>query len=469
MMAAETMERQALYAGPRGTAVKILNRIERTDSYLDKLLDVELKSADLSDLDKNLLAEIVHGVMRWQGRLDWVLNGFTHGNFSKSEVNIKNTTRVALYQILFLTHVPHYAAVNEAVEFIKRIRGEKSGHLVNAVLRNIIRSLDAIHYPKPEEDLAQYLAVYYSHPLWMVKRWMARFDREELERFLAVNNEVPSLTLRINKLKIAPAEFLSMLDNAKIAYQGSSFIDYFIKLKSLAGIGQMKMFQSGYFSIQDESAALAVLLLDPHPGERVIDMCAAPGGKTTFLAELMNNQGEVLAVDKYESRLSIIKVNCERLGIRNVELHVADATGLDTPPADRVLIDVPCSGLGVLRKKPDIKWKREPEDIPRLARQQMNLLERGAQLVKPGGVLVYSTCTTEPEENAIQINAFLQRHPEFALDDASRFVNKAAVSPEGSIETFPHRHHIDGTFAARLVKSPEAGPGTNHQGEQTRP
>jgi 16S rRNA (cytosine967-C5)-methyltransferase len=465
-MANETAERQALYAGPRGTAVKILNRIERTDSYLDKLLDVELKSGELSDLDKNLLAEIVHGVMRWQGRLDWVLNGFTHGNFSKSEVNIKNTGRVALYQLLFLTHVPHYAAVNEAVEFIKRIRGEKSGHLVNAVLRNIIRSLDAIHYPKPEEDLAQYLAVYYSHPLWMVKRWMTRFDREELERFLAVNNEVPNLTLRINKLKIPPAEFLSMLDNAKITYQGSSFIDYFIKLKSLSGIGQMKMFQSGYFSIQDESAALAVLLLDPHPGDRVIDMCAAPGGKTTFIAELMNNRGEVLAVDKYESRLRIIKINCDRLGIQNVRLHVADASEIDTPPADRVLIDVPCSGLGVLRKKPDIKWKREPEDIQRLARQQMNLLERGAQLVKPGGVLVYSTCTTEPEENGMQIRSFLERHPDFALDDASRFVNKAAVNADGSIETFPHRHHIDGTFAARLVRSAVAAAGTNHQEEQ---
>lgn len=467
-MAVEATEVRTLYAGPRGTAVKILNRVERTDSYLDKLLDVELRSNDLSDLDKNLLAELVHGVMRWQGRLDWVLNGFSHGNFSKSEVNIKNTARVALYQLLFLTHVPHYAAVNEAVEFIKRIRGEKSGHLVNAVLRNIIRSLDAIHYPKPEEDLAQYLAVYYSHPLWMVKRWMSRFGRDELERFLAVNNEVPGLTLRINKLKIAPTEFLSLLDNANIAYQGSSFIDYFIKIKSLAGIGQMNMFQSGYFSIQDESAALPVLLLDPQPGDRVIDMCAAPGGKTTFLAELMNNQGEVLAVDKYESRLRIVQLNCERLGIRNVRLHVADATEFDAPPAERVIVDVPCSGLGVLRKKPDIKWKREPEDIPRLVRQQMSLLERGSQLVKPGGVLVYSTCTTEPEENAMQIKSFLERHPEFAADDASRFVNKAVVAADGSIETFPHRHRIDGTFAARLVRLHPDGSG-NHRRPETTP
>ncbi|TLY28429.1 MAG: 16S rRNA (cytosine(967)-C(5))-methyltransferase RsmB [Ignavibacteria bacterium] len=466
-MTSETAEVQTLYSGPRGTAVKILNRIERTDSYLDKLLDVELRSTDLADVDKSLLAEIVHGVMRWQGRLDWVLNGFTHGNFSKSEVNVKNTLRVALYQILFLTHVPHYAAVNEAVEFMKRIRGERSGNLVNGVLRNIIRSLDAIHYPK-EEDPAQYLAVYFSHPLWMVKRWIKRFEREELERLLAANNEIPTLTLRINKLKIVPAEFLSILDNGKITYQGSSFIDYFIKLKSLSGISQMNIFQKGLFSIQDESAALPVLLLAPEPGDRVIDMCAAPGGKTTFIAELMNNRGEILAVDKYESRLNMVKLNCERLGISNVRLHVGDATQLETPPADRVIVDVPCSGLGTLRKKPDIKWKREPEDIPRLVAQQLHLLERAAELVRPGGVLVYSTCTTEPEENASQLKAFLERHPDYRLDDASVFVNKSVVA-DGCVETFPHRHHLDGSFAARLVRTPAAAPGGNHHSNTPQP
>ena len=443
----------ALYAGPRGTAVKILNRIERTDSYLDKLLDSELRSNELSDPDKGLLSEMVHGVMRWQGRLDWVLNGFTHGNFSKSEINIKNALRVALYQILFLTHVPQYAAVNEAVEFIKRIRGEKLANFVNAVLRNIIRSIDAIHYPKNDDDPVQYLAVYYSHPQWMVRRWSTRFEREELEKFLSVNNEIPGLALRINKLKIAPGEFLSLLDQQKIGYQGSAFIDYFIRMRSLSGIAQMNIFQSGYFTVQDESAALPVLLLAPQPGERVIDMCAAPGGKTTLIAEMMNNQGQILAVDKYESKLNLIKTSCERLGIQNVQLVVADASELQIEPAQKVLIDAPCSGLGVLRKKPDIRWKREPEDIPRLVKQQMSLLENAARLVLPGGVMVYSTCSTEPEENSQLVRSFLAKHPEFTLEDASRFVNKAVVTAEGFVETFPHRHHIDGSFAARLVKS----------------
>jgi 16S rRNA (cytosine967-C5)-methyltransferase len=444
-------EVQELYGGPRGTAVKILNRVERTDSYLDKLLDVELKSGELADVDKGLLAEIVHGVMRWQGRLDWILNGFTHGNFSKSEVNIKNALRVALYQILYLTHVPHYASVNEAVEFIKRIRGDKLGNFINAVLRNIIRSLDNIHYPDPAEDLVQYLAVYYSHPQWIVKRWLARYGREELEKLMMADNEIPGLTLRVNKLRISPNEFLGLLDEHQIQYAGSAFIDYFLKVKSLAGISQMNIFQKGYFSIQDESAALPVLLLDPKSGDRVIDMCAAPGGKTTFIAETMGDRGEILAVDKYESKLNLIKTGCERLGIRNVEAIIADANELDTRPADRVLVDVPCSGLGVIRKKPDLKWKRDPDDIPRLARQQLQLLESAARLLKPGGVIVYSTCTTEPEENGDVVRKFLSAHPEFGIDHAANFVNKSLVSDAGCVETLPHRHHIDGSFAARLV------------------
>ncbi|MBI3766405.1 MAG: hypothetical protein HY277_07885 [Ignavibacteriales bacterium] len=182
-------------------------------------------------------------------------------------------------------------------------------------------------------------------------------------------------------------------------------------------------------------------------------MCAAPGGKTTFIGELMQNQGEILAVDKYESKLNLIKSSCARLGINNVCVTVADALGLETTPADKILVDAPCSGLGVIRKKPDIKWKREAEDILRLAKQQINLLANGARLLKPGGVLVYSTCTTEPEENSSVVRSFIEAHPEFRIDNAGSFVNKAVVTAEGFIETFSHRHHIDGSFAARLLKS----------------
>lgn len=445
---------RTLYEGPRGTAIKILNRVERTDSYFDKLLDAELRAKDLGDADKALLAEVVHGVMRWHGRLDWVLNGFFHGNFIKAETNVKNGLRVALYQILFLDRVPHYAAVNEAVEFIKRIRGDKPANLVNAVLRNIIRNLDGIRYPDPNEDIVQYLSVFYSHPAWVVKRWLARFGREETEKLLATNNEIPDLTLRVNRLKTDPVQFLAMLDSHQISYEGSAFFDYFIRVRSLAGLAQMDLFRQGYFSIQDESAALPCVLLAPQPGDRVIDLCAAPGGKTAHIGEMMRNAGEIISVDKYESKLHLIRSTCERLGIHNVTYLAADSSELDIPAADKILVDAPCSGLGVLRKKPDIKWKREPEDIPRLVTLQLALLENAARLLKPGGVLVYSTCTTEPEENTGVVQQFLARHADFRANDASSYVNKSLVTVEGHIETAPHRHGLDGSFSARLVKSP---------------
>lgn len=443
---------KSLYSGPRGTAVKVLNRVERTDSYLDKVLDAELRSGELNDLDKGLLNELVHGVLRWQNRLDWVLNGFSHGNFAKSEINVKNTLRVALYQILFLERIPHAAAVNEGVEFIKRIRGDKPAGLVNAVLRNIIRNIDGIRYPDPEEDRVQYMAVFYSHPHWMVKRWLERLGQESTERLLLANNERPGMFLRINRLKITPEEFCARLDAQNISYTRSSFLPHVVRVKTLTGIAQMDLFRNGMFTIQDESAALPCQLLDPHPGQRIIDLCAAPGGKTTNLAEMMKNEGEIIALDKYEAKLNLIRASCERLGVRIADLHAADATTYEAPPADRVLLDAPCSGLGTLAKKPDMKWKRELSDIRKLTVTQDALLESAARLVKPGGALVYSTCTMEPEENEELITAFLSRHPEFSLDRADRYLPADVVTPEGYVATFPHLHFMDGSFAARLVK-----------------
>lgn len=449
----EPREKKTLYHGPRGTAVKILNRVERTDSYLDKVLDAELKSPELNDLDKGLLTEIVHGVLRWQNKLDWVLNGFSHGNFAKSEINVKNTLRVALYQILFLDRIPHAAAVNESVEFIKRIRGDKPAGLVNAVLRNVIRNIEGIRYPDPATDQLQYLTVVYSHPQWIVKRWLPRFGFEETKQLLATNNERPVLSLRINRLKVEPGYFLTMLDQQQIQYTGSSHIDYFVKVKALSKIGQMELFRNGMFTIQDESAALPCLLIAAKSNERIIDLCAAPGGKTTNMAEMMRNTGEVIAIDRYEAKLNLIRTSCERLGLRNVKLLAGDATTLEMEPVDKVLLDAPCSGLGVLPKKPDIKWKRDLVDIHKLAAMQMQLLENASKLVKPGGVLVYSTCTTEPEENQEIIKQFLASHSEYAVENAKQFVNHDLVTDEGYVETFPHRHAMDGSFAVRMVKA----------------
>jgi 16S rRNA (cytosine967-C5)-methyltransferase len=451
---AKTIEqtRERIFAGPRGTAIKILNRVERSDAYLDRLIEAEMRSDEMNELDKGLMNEIVTGVVRWKMKLDWVLTGFFHGNFTKAETNIKNALRVALYQIQYLDRVPHPAAVNEAVEFIKRLRGQKAADLVNAVLRNIIRNLDNIRYPDPGEDRVRYLAVVQSHPQWMTRRWVERFGYDEANRLMEANNSIPDLALRVNRTKVDFDYFLSLLEKHQIQYQRSKYIDYFVRVQHMTRIGSSELFQQGYFTLQDESAGIPVLLLDPKPGERVIDLCSAPGGKTTFAGELMKNQGEIIAVDRYETRLNLVKIACQRLGITNVYPMADDGTTISVPPADKVLVDAPCSGFGVLSKKPDAKWQRDIDDIPKLVQLQSALLDNAARLVKSGGVLVYSTCTIEEDENLHQIKDFLCRHTEFAVESAKGFVHEDLIGTDGSVQTFQHKHGMDGSFSIRLRK-----------------
>ncbi len=449
----DTFSKGVLYAGPRGTAIKILNRIERSDAYLERLVDKELRASTMNELDKGLMNEIVTGVIRWRLKLDWILTGFFHGSFTKAETNIRNALRVAVYQILFLDRVPHSAAVNEAVEFMKRLRGQKVANQVNAILRNIIRSIDNIRYPDINEDRIQHLAVVESHPYWMAKRWVDRFGYDQTKQLLEANNRIPDLTLRINRLKIDFNYFLDRLTEHQIQFQPSSYLKWFVRVQHMAGIGESEMYRQGFFVVQDESAGIPVVLLDPKPGDQVIDFCAAPGGKTTFIGELMKNMGGITAVDKYETRLNIVKSTCQRLGIANVHFVAADAREISINQADKVLVDVPCSGLGVLAKKPDSKWKREKEDLTTLANIQRMILENASKHVKSGGALVYSTCTIEPEENEAIVRELLTNHPEFHIEPADQFVDPQLVTRDGFVETYPHLHGMDGSFSARLRKS----------------
>ena len=442
-----------LYEGVRGLAVKILNRIERTDSYLDKLLDHQMRSTELSGPDKALLYEIVHGVIRWMGRLDWILNGFYKGQFSKAIPNLKNGLRVALYQILFLDRVPDYAVVNEAVEFVKRLQGQKPADLTNAILRNIVKNKNGIRYPNPQEDLIGYLSAYYSHPSWMVRRYLNRFGSESTEKLLLANNDKPFLTLKINAVKTNLEEFKSLLDSVKLRYISGKYLPEFFRLQNLTNITAWEYFGKGYFNIQDESTGLACKLLDVKPGMRVLDLFAAPGGKTAYLASLMNDEGEIVAVDRYEARLNILNSNMERLGFKSVRTFAADALEFKDEPYERVLADVPCSGTGTLSKKPDIKWKKDLLDIKRMADMQIKYIEKSASHVKVNGVLVYSTCSIEPEENYEIVKKFLEKNNNFKLIDASTTLPDELIDEHGCIQTYPHIHQMDGSFAAKLIRT----------------
>jgi len=453
-------EEKPLYSDARSCSVKIICRCERTDSYLEKLIDAEIRNDRLNDFDKALLNEISHGVIRWMRRLDWFLNGFYRGNYEKCLPEVRNAMRVALYQILFLNKIPYSAAVNEAVEFIKRIHADKHAGVVNGLLRTIIRTLDNLVWPTREIDEVNYLGIVQSHPNWMVKRWINRFGFDEAVKLCEENNRRPVMSLRVNKHKITPAEFENYLTEKKIYFKKSIFNDGFFLTKTMSKLYTDEFFVKGFFSIQDESAGLVSMIVDPKKDELILDLCAAPGGKASHMSELMGNEGRIIAVEKYLSRLELMNRNIQRLGIRNIKTIHDDVSEPRTPElkeillgkADKILIDAPCSGHGVLSKKPDIKWKRVLEDIYKLQKLQLSILEDSLKYLKPNGVIVYSTCTIELEENQGVIDLFLKDHPEFSVEDASAYIPKEAVNERGCMELLPHIHKTDGAFAARLVR-----------------
>ncbi len=450
----KNFERIEINVNPaRLKAAQILNRFERSDAYLDKLLKKELDSDELSPRDKALLVELVNGVVRWRWKLDWGLIGFYKGDFLKCLNIVKNALRIAYYQIMFLDRIPVYAAINESVEIVKKIQGEKTANLVNGVLRSLSRNVGNIRYPIKEEDPIYYYAIMASHPRWMVKKWAERFDDNELWRLLKANNRRPFTPLKTNSLKAEPKEIAEYLEANGIYFEPSPYAPEVFQIKT-RGINpaDLEIFQEGKATVQDASAWLATKLAAPQKGSKIVDLCAAPGGKSFGLAELIGDEGEIYAIDKYSSKLRFIEEGAKRLGFSSIKTTTADAENLDfDEEIDLAFLDAPCSGLGVLSKKPDIKWKREREDILKLTATQERLLDSAAKITKPGGVIVYSTCTIEPEENEETVAKFLSRHPEFKLDPAENYLPKS-VCKDGFMQTMPHIHFIDGAFAARLVK-----------------
>ena len=439
-----------IFETARGTAVKLLSRYESSDSYIDKLLDAELRRTELAPADKALVTELVNGTVRWQGRLDWILTGFYHGEFAKCLALTKNAMRIALYQMLFLSKIPPPAAINESVEMVKRLKGDRHAGIVNGVLRNILRNIQNIRYPVKEENVVLYHSIVYSHPQWMVRRYLERYGEADMELLLAANNHRPMLTLRVNTLKTTASEVERILTENEIKYEVSPIHPDSILITSLRDIRSLPVFTEGMVNVQDASASLVVHLAAPKPGMLVYDLCAAPGGKAVYAAELMQNTGRIVALEMYESKLRFIADNAQRSGVTIIEAVHGDAR-LFTPEAlaDLVMVDAPCTGLGTLSKKPDIKWRRDLEDVRHMGVMQRQILDHAASLVKPGGAIVYSTCTIEPEENENVVQGFLADNPTFELEPAERFLPSDVVS-DGFLRTFPHVHKSDGAFAARL-------------------
>jgi 16S rRNA (cytosine967-C5)-methyltransferase len=445
---------------PRAICLDILNRVEEADRHPDTLLTDSFKQyRNLTSLDRAFLTELTYGVLRWRGRLDWLIRHFSKVPFEKIELEILNILRLGLYQILFLSKTPFSAAVNESVELAKSIRGKGGAGFVNGILRSILREKEQIPYPDFSENPVLHISVVESHPLWLVRRWVEEVGLEETMKICTINNQISALTLRTNTLKINRKDLIEKLREKELKPFPCSFSEEGIFLKDPPPTSGLPFLKAGFYIIQDEASQLVTSILDPKPGERILDACAAPGGKTLHIAQRMENGGEIYALDLTKRKLNRIEEMCQRLGIKIVKTMKGDAANalpiLREMKFDRVLADVPCSGFGTLRRNPDLKWRRGEEDIGRLAELQSSILRNLARYVKEGGILVYSTCTVFHEENEDVVEKFLDEHPEFRLDQINEALPEKCQSfiKNGYLKTFPPKEAMDGFFVARMIKA----------------
>lgn len=432
----------------RDEALRRLRRIEQEGAYAG-LLQQEDDRLDARDV--RFATELAAGVTRWRRYLDFLITHYYRGAFVELEPDLKIILRIGLYELLILEAPPH-AAVNEAVETARRNGHRKASGLVNGILRTVVRAGDA--RPEPETgDPARDLAIRFSHPTWMVRRWLDRFEAGDVRTLLEWNNSRPVYGLRVNKSRVTVDAFRGRLDDEGVEWQPSPFADDFVRVQSLQPVFRAGLIRDGWCVVQDEAAGLVVRVLDPKPNERIADACAAPGGKAVYAAVMMEGTGEVFALDVNERRTKLITETAARLGLPNVRVNVGDAREIDSIAEldfDRVLLDAPCSGSGVMNKRADLRWRRTPEQFEELVTLQRELIDACARVVKPGGLLVYGTCSIEAEENEEQVRRFLERNPGFSLESVEALVDSALVSADGFYRSLPHVHGIDGAFAARL-------------------
>jgi 16S rRNA (cytosine967-C5)-methyltransferase len=428
----------------------ILRRVEE-GAFAD--ISLEQTRRDFDAVDSAFILEVVYGTLRNRALLDWSLNRFSAQPVEKTDRWTRNILRLGAYQMLFLSKVPVSAAVNTSVELAKQYGG-KHGY-VNALLRNLDRGRGAITYPRPDDKPLQ-LAILYSHPEWLVRRWTERFGAETTEAFLLANNRPAPLVIRANTLRTTRNDLKTTLGSEGVIAVETSYSPAGLEIVAGSGIQGLSSYRKGWFMVQDQAAQLVSLMLAPRPGETVLDACAAPGGKAAHLSEIMQNRGILVALDADAGRIEKIRENIRRLGITIIKTVQGDAARYSEETFDKILIDAPCSGLGVLRRHPDGRWNKSMRKISDRRILQMRILKNCARLLKPGGALVYATCTTEPEENEEVIADFMRTNSkEFMIDDPRPYLPPTAahlVGSDGFFRTFPHEPEMDGFFGARITK-----------------
>lgn len=426
----------------RDIAARVLLRRLQGSTYVEDLLDDAFATTKMRPDDRRLAQEMVYGCVRWQGTLDWLVARKTEDRPQIPQVQV--FLRLGLYQLFFLDRIPPHAACYETVEIAKRLGFVNQANFINAILRRSEADRAPIQTELAELKATR-PALGYSHPEWLVDKWTARWGADDTRRLLEWNNTAPITHVRVNTLKTTPEALLErwrLKENVEYDFVTCPWTDagQVFALKTHPSIATMGSFRDGWFYVQDPSTLLAVQTLDAWAGESILDLCAAPGGKAAYLAQKMENDGELLACDISPDRLRLVTENCTRLGVTCVEtLALGDhpEAALIQRKFDKVLVDAPCSNTGVLRRRLDLRWRVRPEELDRLRETQFDLLRLAAAHLKPGGTLVYSTCSLEPEENADVVQEFLSAHPRFKL--------------ESERELLPFRDGVDGAYVAKLI------------------
>ena len=435
----------------RETALRVLVSCRTNGAWADAALKAQLQRDGVSGADAALCSRIVYGVMQNQLLLDHYLSAFCTQRLDHLQPPLAEILRLGAYQILYLDKVPDHAAVSESVNLAKRFKRAQAAGLVNAVLRKLSQNKNNL--PEiPTRDDIRYLSVRYSHPRWLVKKLLPILGREELEQFLAANNSVAPLTIQVNPLKATEEALISDLEAAGVNLKKHSWVPGCLELTGTGDLTELEPFQRGEFMVQDPAASLVALFAGVQPGQRVLDVCAAPGGKSFGAAFAMGNRGEILSCDLHENKLVRIRESAERLGITCIETAAADGSKFRPEwegKFDTVLVDAPCSGLGIIRKKPDVRYKKA-DDLFALPVIQSGILENAARYVAPGGTLIYSTCTVLPEENEQLSDAFLAEHPEF-VREAVRLPQPVGET-DGQLTLWPQRHDTDGFYICRMKR-----------------
>jgi 16S rRNA (cytosine967-C5)-methyltransferase len=444
----------------RSLALSVLNRLKNSPGMAEKYLEnAFLKAPHLTDRDRAFTVHIVQGVIRFKLRLDWIIAQTAHLPIKKIDPLILNVLRIALYQIFFMDRVPQSAAVNEAVKQA-RYKHRKVAGFVNGLLRQVCRQKEHLSFPDRKKDAAHYLSTFYSYPRWLVDKWTAELGIDSAERLLAAGNQIPCLIVRANRLKITRSGLIESLKAEGVRSKPTDYSPEGVEIKGLRGpVTSLKAFQEGSFQVQGEAAQVVSHLIIPEQEESILDVCAGLGGKSTHLAELLQDNASIVSVDLNSVRLAELSRSARRLGIEGLKPVIADFSRPYAPFFDgcfqKILIDGPCSGLGVLSKHPDGKWARDEKDIKRLAGLQARLLNHSVRLLSRGGKLLYVTCTISKQENENVVKSFLDRNREMALEDLNQHAPRWCrdlIDTKGFFRSLPHVHKMDGFFGALFSK-----------------